>query len=558
MMLYGDRSGAVIEPWLSTSVRRCQDLGPAAIQAGRGRPYPLRAQALGEHLFRVDEQHPALVYLAADLVGPSGPGLVRAGRYRVRRGQRDEAQRRRTSTMAGRSNFAATAMCSTRGSPPPCGRSRRWAGRPTPPRSSATIPPTFWSPASTSSSLGRPHDDGGPALNGRGALPHRLHPCAGPRREGQKMSKSKGNVIDPLVLMTAVRHRRPALHPDGPGGSGRDLRMSEGRVEGYRNFATKLWNAARFCEMNGCHPVADFVQTAAATVHRWIVGKLAATAAEVETAIEAFRFNDAASVLYTSPGARSATVRRIHEAILQGENVDIEHAPRRGPPRPGCSTGCCTSCTRSCPTSRGTMAAAGREAPSMLISSAWPTFEATSSTPMRRPRWTGWFAWSRRSGRCALNARAPGARIPTVPQGGGGTHRQRLAIHRDLVVGLGRLGSAETVEGEIRRRGSGRHRRGDDRAADCRRNRRRPGESALQKEISRLDGEIAKFEKNCRTRASSARPREVVEEQKEKCAEAVLARDKWRPPTSGWRPFDRRPLRKIVHGPLDVYSFTII
>jgi hypothetical protein len=80
----------------------------------------------------------------------------------------------------------------------------------------------------------------------------------------------------------------------------------------------------------------------------------------------------------------------------------------------------------------------------------------------------------------------------------------------------------------------------------------------LQKEISRLDGEIAKFEKNCRTRASSARPREVVEEQKEKCAEAVLARDKWRPPTSGWRPFDRRPLRKIVHGPLDVYSFTII
>ncbi|MFX4222350.1 MAG: class I tRNA ligase family protein [Thalassobaculum sp.] len=70
--------------------------------------------------------------------------------------------------------------------------------------------------------------------------------------KGQKMSKSKGNVIDPLDLIEtygtdALRFTLAAMAAQG-----RDIKLAEQRVEGYRNFATKIWNAARFCEMNGC------------------------------------------------------------------------------------------------------------------------------------------------------------------------------------------------------------------------------------------------------------------------------------------------------------------
>ena len=75
--------------------------------------------------------------------------------------------------------------------------------------------------------------------------------------QGQKMSKSKGNVMDPLELVDkygadALRFTLTALAAQG-----RDVKMSESRVEGYRNFSTKLWNAARFCEMNGCLGMMD-------------------------------------------------------------------------------------------------------------------------------------------------------------------------------------------------------------------------------------------------------------------------------------------------------------
>jgi valyl-tRNA synthetase len=116
---------------------------------------------------------------------------------------------------------------------------------------------------------------------------------------GQKMSKSKGNIIDPLVLIEkygtdALRFTLTALAAQG-----RDIKLSENRVEGYRNFVTKLWNAARYAEMNECKLVADFDPAKCTmTVNRWIVGALAETAAKVTAALEAFKFNDAANELY--------------------------------------------------------------------------------------------------------------------------------------------------------------------------------------------------------------------------------------------------------------------
>ena len=117
--------------------------------------------------------------------------------------------------------------------------------------------------------------------------------------QGQKMSKSKGNVIDPLELIDkfgadALRFTLTAFAAQG-----RDVRLSEQRVEGYRNFCTKIWNAARFCEMNVCRPVADFDPSSVnETVNKWIVGKVAEAERAMSTAIDAYRFNEAAQGAY--------------------------------------------------------------------------------------------------------------------------------------------------------------------------------------------------------------------------------------------------------------------
>ena len=116
---------------------------------------------------------------------------------------------------------------------------------------------------------------------------------------GAKMSKSKGNVIDPLALIDeygadALRFTLAAMAAQG-----RDIKLSTQRVEGYRNFATKLWNAARFAEMNGCATVRGFdPKSAKETPNRWIAHETAKAAREVSEAIGAYRFNDAAGAIY--------------------------------------------------------------------------------------------------------------------------------------------------------------------------------------------------------------------------------------------------------------------
>ena len=117
--------------------------------------------------------------------------------------------------------------------------------------------------------------------------------------KGAKMSKSKGNVIDPLEIIDrfgadALRFTLAAMAAQG-----RDIKLSESRVEGYRNFATKLWNASRFAEMNGCARVAGFDPSATREpLNRWILGEAAKAVAETSAAIESYRFNDAANAAY--------------------------------------------------------------------------------------------------------------------------------------------------------------------------------------------------------------------------------------------------------------------
>ncbi|WP_035713864.1 valine--tRNA ligase [Bradyrhizobium genomosp. I (2014)] len=117
--------------------------------------------------------------------------------------------------------------------------------------------------------------------------------------KGAKMSKSKGNVIDPLNLIDeygadALRFTLAAMAAQG-----RDIKLATSRVEGYRNFATKLWNACRFAEMNHCVvPVGFEPAKAKETLNRWIAHESAHTTREVTEAIEAYRFNDAAGSIY--------------------------------------------------------------------------------------------------------------------------------------------------------------------------------------------------------------------------------------------------------------------
>ncbi|MCA6272785.1 MAG: class I tRNA ligase family protein, partial [Phenylobacterium sp.] len=116
---------------------------------------------------------------------------------------------------------------------------------------------------------------------------------------GKKMSKSKGNVMDPLDLIDiygadALRFTLTAMS-----GQGRDIKISTQRIEGYRNFGTKLWNAARFCQVNGCVRAGGFDPSAVkGAVNRWIVGETARTAGAVTEAIAGCGFDEAANLLY--------------------------------------------------------------------------------------------------------------------------------------------------------------------------------------------------------------------------------------------------------------------
>ena len=116
---------------------------------------------------------------------------------------------------------------------------------------------------------------------------------------GQKMSKSKGNIIDPLKLIDSygadALRMTLAIHA----AQGRDVKLSENRVEGYRNFTTKLWNVARFCEMHGCQVDLNFrPENCKETINKWIVGKVSEAVLEISAGIDSYKFNEAAGSAY--------------------------------------------------------------------------------------------------------------------------------------------------------------------------------------------------------------------------------------------------------------------
>jgi valyl-tRNA synthetase len=141
--------------------------------------------------------------------------------------------------------------------------------------------------------------------------------------KGQKMSKTKGNVIDPLKLIDEYGADATRFTLAAMAAQGRDMRLAISRVEGYRNFVTKLWNAARFLEMNGCGRVDGFdPRHNTVALNRWIVGSTARAVAAVTKSIEDYKFNEAANAAYDFVwGTFCDWYVELAKPVMTGENA---------------------------------------------------------------------------------------------------------------------------------------------------------------------------------------------------------------------------------------------
>lgn len=142
--------------------------------------------------------------------------------------------------------------------------------------------------------------------------------------QGRKMSKSKGNSVDPMDTIEtygadALRFFMAAMETQG-----RDINLSDSRIAGYRNFATKLWNAARFCEMNECYTVKDFdINDAKLEINKWIIAKVKETTKNVSESLNNYRFSESANAVYQFTwGTFCDWYIELIKPVLYGDNTD--------------------------------------------------------------------------------------------------------------------------------------------------------------------------------------------------------------------------------------------
>ena len=345
--------------------------------------------------------------------------------------------------------------------------------------------------------------------------------------KGQKMSKSKGNVIDPLALIADYSADALRFTLAAQAAQGRDIKLAPKRVEGYRNFATKLWNAARFCQINGCAPDPAFDPAQCrGTVNRWIVGEIAGLEARVRAGIEGYRFNEAANALYqfvwhtfcdwylefTKPimgGADegAAAEARAAAAWTLDQVLHLLH-----PIMPFITEELW-----------GQMGAA-RDAD--LIKAPWPTYDSglIDEAAAAEMGWVVGLVAQVRAVRAEMNV-PPAARIAMILNGASAVSLARLDAHRGLIESLARLGSI-AVEGGVPT-GSAQLVLGEatlvlplGEVIDIDAERKR-----LEAEIAKLEGEIGRFDKKLADERFLAKaPEDVVETQRERRAEATDAR----------------------------------
>ncbi len=347
--------------------------------------------------------------------------------------------------------------------------------------------------------------------------------------KGQKMSKSKGNTMDPLELIDkygadALRFTLAALAAQG-----RDIKLSEQRIEGYRNFGTKLWNASRFAQMNECAVWDQYdPRSPEQTVNKWIVGETAKAAAAVTRELEARRFNEAAGVLYKFVwNVYCDWYLEFIKPLLNGEDEAAKLETRRTaawvldqilimlhPFMP--------FITEELWTRLGEF---GAKRDRMLIVEAWPNLSADLIDPAAEAEidWMVRLIEETRSTRSELNVPA-GAKIQLLLIGADAATNARLERYQDLIDRMARLeystsadaapkGSVTFVldgatvalplEGVV----------------DL------PAEAArLAKEIGKLDSEITKMDQKLGNAEFVRKaPEEVVDELRERRADAAAS-----------------------------------
>ncbi len=341
--------------------------------------------------------------------------------------------------------------------------------------------------------------------------------------KGQKMSKSKGNVIDPLELIDkygadALRFTMTSLAASQAG----RLRLAPARVEGARNFATKLWNATRFAEMNGAALPKGFDPAGAGlTVNKWMLGELARANRAIDEALAEFRLNEAAGTLYefvwgvvcdwyvelTKPilqgadGPERDETRAVTAFVLR-ETVKLMH-----PVMP--------FITEELWDKLGHRAEHGP-----LIGQPWPAPAKTDAAADAEMGWLLKLIQDIRSARSELNVPA-GAKLKLLVIGGNETTRARLETHRAAIERLARIEGVEAAAAAPQASlqivvGEATYALPVGEVIDLK------AESArLQKEIKKLADEVAKIDAKLGNAAFVAKaPEEVVEEQRERRAQA--------------------------------------
>ncbi len=343
--------------------------------------------------------------------------------------------------------------------------------------------------------------------------------------KGQKMSKTKGNVVDPLVLIDEFGADALRFTLALAAGQGRDMRIGPSRVESNRNFTTKLWNAARFCEMNECVTRQDFDPvTAALTVNKWIIAQTAGTTASVTRALEELRFNDAATALYQFVWSVFCDwYLELIKPLLSGVD-DVAKAETRAtaawvrdqilkllhPFMPFITEELWAR----------TEGLEGRD--QLLISASWPNDEAGASVEATQEiNWLIELVSGVRSVRSEMNVPAS-AKVALVLKGANASTQARLERNRDAVLTLARLSSAEVSDSLPA--GSAQFVVAEAVAAlplgdviDLAKERAR-----LEKELQRTESEIAKIDAKLSNADFVARaPEDVIDEQRERRAESA-------------------------------------
>jgi valyl-tRNA synthetase len=262
--------------------------------------------------------------------------------------------------------------------------------------------------------------------------------------KGQKMSKSKGNTMDPLDLIDkygadALRFTLAAMAAQG-----RDIKLSEQRIEGYRNFGTKLWNAARFAQMNECAVWDQYdPRSPQQTVNRWIVGETAKCVAEVTRELEARRFNEAAGAIYRFVwNVYCDWYLEFIKPLLNGEDEAAKQETRRTaawaldqilimlhPFMPFITEEIWTR-----------MGEYGQKRERMLIVESWPqlSLDLVDAEAEAEIAWMVKLIAETRSTRSELNVPAA-AKIPLLLIGAGEEAEARLERYQDLIDRMARL-----------------------------------------------------------------------------------------------------------------------